>query len=223
MGVLDKLLSAVKLNDDFDEDDLFDDDLMDDMDDDFFDEKEEKSRTGFFKFGRKKAEDDFDDYEDEIVEPKKPEKKRKEEPEFTYKSSAPKTFTVKTEKPEKTEKTEKVSKTSPSKITPMRSSRRGSQPATMEVCVLQPKSMEETHEIADTLLDNSTVILNLEGIDVELAQRISDFSFGVCYSLGGRLQKVSTYIFVLVPYNVDITGDLKNVLSGAAPSLRAGY
>lgn len=38
--------------------------------------------------------------------------------------------------------------------------------------MIKPASMEDTREIADTLLDNATVILNLEGIDVELAQRI---------------------------------------------------
>ena len=61
------------------------------------------------------------------------------------------------------------------------------------------------------------------GIDVELAQRIIDFTSGACYSLGGSLQKVSSYIFVLGPYNVDITGDLQNILGGSAPSVRAGY
>ena len=81
------------------------------------------------------------------------------------------------------------------------------------------------HEkIADTLVDNSTVVLNLEGLDMELAQRIIDFTSGACYSLGGSLQKVSSYIFILGPYNVDITGDLQNILgSNPVPSVRAGY
>ena len=105
----------------------------------------------------------------------------------------------------------------------MRSSRKSNQGSNMEVCVIKPSSMEDTREIADTLVDNSTVILNLEGIDVELAQRIIDFTSGACYSLGGSLQKVSSYIFVLGPYNVDITGDLQNILGGSAPSVRAGY
>ena len=92
----------------------------------------------------------------------------------------------------------------------------------MEVCVIRPTSMEDTREIADTLVDNSTVILNLEGIDMELAQRIIDFTSGACYSLGGTLQKVSSYIFILGPYNV--TGDLQNILGGnSIPSVRAGY
>ena len=82
-----------------------------------------------------------------------------------------------------------------SKITPMRKKNSGN--GTMEVCVIKPSSMEDTREIADTLVDNSTVILNLEGIDVELAQRIIDFTSGACYSLGGSFRKypaISLYL-----------------------------
>ena len=89
--------------------------------------------------------------------------------------------------------------------------------------MIKPSSMEDAREIADTLVQGATVILNLEGIDVELAQRIIDFTSGSCYSLGGSLQKVSSYIFVLGPYNVDITGDLQNILGGSVPSVRVGY
>lgn len=209
MGVLDKLLDAVKLNDNYDEDELLDDDLLDETDEDFLDEEQnEKPVKKFFqKFGKKKeAEDDLDDYDLEEKEPVKP------APKFTPKASAPKS-TFRAEKPARTS----------SKITPMRSSRRGNQTVNMEVCVIKPSSMEDTREIADTLVDNSTVILNLEGIDVELAQRIIDFTSGACYSLGGSLQKVSSYIFVLGPSNVDITGDLQNILGGSVPSVREGY
>lgn len=210
MGVLDKFLDAIKLNDDYD-DEYLDDDLLDDeTDDDFLDEDDEEKpvKKLFSKFGRRKDEDDLDDdYLDD--EPEKPALK------FTSKSTAAAKAPVKQEKAAKA--------ASPSKITPMRNSRRNSQSANMEVCVIKPTSMEDTREIADTLVDSSTVILNLEGIDVELAQRIIDFTSGACYSLGGTLQKVSSYIFVLGPYNVDITGDLQNILGGSVPSVRAGY
>ena len=208
MSVLDKLLDAVKLNDDYDEDDYLDDDLLDGDDDDFLDEdREDKPVKKFFqKFSKKSEEDDFDDFDDEPETP-------------VSKQSASKSISV----PKTTFKQDKPARTS-SKITPMRSSRKGSQPTNMEVCVIRPTSMEDTREIADTLVDNSTVILNLEGIDMELAQRIIDFTSGACYSLGGTLQKVSSYIFILGPYNVDITGDLQNILGGnSIPSVRAGY
>ena len=83
----------------------------------------------------------------------------------------------------------------------------------MEVCVIRPTSMEDTREIADTLVDNSTVVLNLEGLDMELAQRIIDFASGACYSLNGSLQKISSYIFLVTPANVDISGDMQDLLN----------
>ena len=204
MGVLDKFLDAIKLNDDYDEEEFLDDDLLD--------EAEDRPKKNFFqKFSRKKEEaDDFDDFDEEL-----------DDPEPVKPAAKP----VRTAAASKTASREEkqVRPSVSSKITPMRSSRRQNQSSNMEVCVIKPTSMEDSREIADTLVDNSTVILNLEGIDVEMAQRIIDFTSGACYSLGGSLQKVSSYIFVLGPSNVDITGDLQNILGGSAPSVRAGY
>ena len=212
MSVFDKLLDTIKLNDDdYDEDGYLDEDLMDDDEEgDFFDDDpmDDKPKKKFFeKFGRKK-EDDFADEEETF----------KEEPIHT--ATAPKPTAAKAPVKQSAEKQRPAAS---SKITPMRSSRRANQASSMEVCVIKPASMEDTREIADTLLDNATVILNLEGIDVELAQRIIDFASGACYSLNGSLQKISSYIFVLGPSSVDITGDLQNILGGSTPSVRAGY
>ena len=219
MGVLDKFLDAIKLNDDYDDDELLDDSILeeeDDYDDDFLDDDddmEEKPKKKFFEKFSKKKTDEEEDYLDD------------EEPEKEPVKSAPATVSAKTAAAKAPARQERVSRpASSSKITPMRSgSKRSSQAVNMEVCVIKPTTMEEAREIADTLVDNSTVILNLEGIDVELAQRIIDFTSGACYSLGGSLQQVSSYIFVLGPYNVDITGDLQNILGGSVPSVRVGY
>ena len=206
MSVFDKLLDSIKLNDDdYDEDNYLDEDLMDDDEEgDFFDDDlmDDKPKKKFFeKFGRRKEESAAE-----------PEDIDEEPPKAAAKAPA--------KQPVEKEKQRPVTS---SKITPMRSSRRANQASSMEVCVIKPTSMEDTREIADTLLDNATVILNLEGIDVELAQRIIDFASGACYSLNGSLQKISSYIFVLGPSSVDITGDLQNILGGATPSVRAGY
>ena len=216
MDVLGKFLNAIKLNDNMDEDDDYlDDSLMDDDDDFLDDEIEEIPKKKFFEKFARKSDDDMDDmdYLDEDDD---------EEEEVPVKASS--RASVKTAAAKAPARQERASRPVASpKITPMRSSKRGTQAPNMEVCVIKPSSMEDTREIADTLVDNSTVILNLEGIDMELAQRIIDFTSGACYSLGGSLQKVSSYIFVLGPYNVDITGDLQNILGGSVPSVRAGY
>ena len=218
MGVLDKFLDAIKLNDDYDDDGFLDEDLLDEEDEEDFldDDFDEKPKKKFFdKFSKKKedeVEEDFDVVEEALVKTASKQTSAAKQP-----TAAP----IPPKAPVRQERT--VRPAASSKITPMRSSRKASQGPNMEVCVIKPSSMEDTREIADTLVENSTVILNLEGIDVELAQRIIDFTSGACYSLGGSLQKVSSYIFVLGPYNVDITGDLQNILGGSAPSVRAGY
>ena len=87
--------------------------------------------------------------------------------------------------------------------------------AGMEVCVLKPTSIEEAKEVTETLLSNRTVVLNLEGIDVDVAQRIIDFSVGSCYAISGNFQKISKYIFIITPSIVDISGDFQNMLTGS--------
>ncbi len=84
----------------------------------------------------------------------------------------------------------------------------------MEVCVIKPTSIEEAREITETLLANRTVVLNLEGLDVDIAQRIIDFTSGSTYAINGNLQKISRYIFIVTPASVDISGDFQELLSG---------
>ncbi len=198
MGVLDKFLDAIRLNDDYDDDDEFFDDDIDEVED------EPKQKRRFFK----KNDDDLDDYDD-LDDPF-------DKPRTTKKMSE--AAAVKQPKTPK----QSAKQSSSSKITPMRKKSGGS---SMEVCVIKPSSMEDTRDIADTLIAHCTVVLNLEGIDVEVAQRIIDFSSGSCYSIGGGLQKISSYIFILTPDNVEVSGDIQEILSGAfdIPSMRTNF
>ena len=101
-----------------------------------------------------------------------------------------------------------------SRLTPVRQQKKviGSG---MEVCVIKPNSVEDAREITETLLANRTVVLNMEGLDVDVAQRIIDFTSGSCYAISGNLQKISHYIFIITPASVDISGDFQEILSGS--------
>lgn len=103
------------------------------------------------------------------------------------------------------------------KVTPMRTSRK--QGTGMEVCAIKPTSVEDAREITETLLRNRTVILNVEGLDLEIAQRIIDFTSGSCFAISGNLQKISNYIFVIAPPNVDISGDFLNMMDSLDSSV----
>ena len=157
MGVMDKFLNYMKLNDE---------------DDEYYD----------------------DDYYDEPDEPQPPKK-----------VIVPKEEPVMADEPKK----------QTPKITPMTRQPRKMNGAGMEVCVIKPTSVEDGREITETLLANRTVVLNLEGLDVDIAQRIIDFTSGSCYAISGNLQKISHYIFIITPASVDISGDFQELLSGA--------
>ena len=173
MGVLDKFLSIMKLDDgddEYDEDEFFDDDEYDD-------DYEEKPKRSLFHKNTKDNDKDFDeDDEDDYTAPVK-----------------------------------SKSAFSNNKVTPMRQpSRRSS--VNREVCVIKPTSVEDSREITETLLDNRTVVLNVEGLDVDIAQRIIDFSSGSCFAISGNLQKISNYIFIITPPGVEISGDFLNLM-----------
>ena len=95
----------------------------------------------------------------------------------------------------------------PGKVVPLRSTGRN-----MEVCSIKPTTYEDAKEICDTLLSGRAVILNLEGLHMEIAQRIIDFTFGACYAMDGNLQKVSNYILVITPANVELSGDFQEIV-----------
>lgn len=101
-------------------------------------------------------------------------------------------------------------------ITSIRQSARksaGGSSNNMEVCVVRPTSVDDGRDITQMLLSNRAVLLNLEGLDMDLAQRITDFVCGSCCAIAGKLQKVSNYILIITPATVEISGDFQG-LSG---------
>ena len=165
MGVMDKFLNYMKLNDE---------------DDEYYDE-------------------DYLDDEEDMVEP------------------APKKSVSKAVKEDAEPVDSKPArKTVQPKVTPIRQNVTRKMPGNgMEVCVIKPTSVEDAREITETLLANRTVVLNLEGLDVDVAQRIIDFTSGSCFAIAGNLQKISHYIFIITPASVDISGDFQELLGGS--------
>ena len=84
----------------------------------------------------------------------------------------------------------------------------------MEVSLIKPTSLEDAKEICDYLLAGKAVVLNMEGINTETAQRIIDFTSGATYSMNGNLQKISSYIFIATPQTVELSGDFQDLLTG---------
>ena len=81
-----------------------------------------------------------------------------------------------------------------------------------QVVVIQPEEFDEAKEIADHLKDRKPVVINLELMDKDSAQKIFDFLNGAIYALGGSVQKVATNIYLIAPYNVSIMSDFRDEL-----------
>jgi len=97
------------------------------------------------------------------------------------------------------------SKNSNAPVTPVRRQ--------MEVCMVKPASVDESRTIVECLLSGKAVVLNMEGIATEMAQRILDFTSGATYSMNGKLQRISTYIFIATPSQVELSGDFQDMLN----------
>ncbi|PKM55276.1 MAG: hypothetical protein CVU98_12490 [Firmicutes bacterium HGW-Firmicutes-3] len=82
----------------------------------------------------------------------------------------------------------------------------------MEVVVIQPESYDEAQDICDHIKSQRPVIINLENMERNVAQRIMDFVSGSCYTLNGNLQRVTNNIFIIAPENVDVAGDFREEL-----------
>lgn len=172
MGVIDKFLNVMRLNDD-DDYDFDNEDYLDDEEE----IEEERPKKPVFRSREKKEEAEERTFEKE---------KAKSTPKITPISKAPR--------------------------------KAGSG---MEVCVIKPTSVEDAREITETLLNGRTVVLNVEGLDVDIAQRIIDFTSGSCFAISGNLQKISNYIFIITPSNVEISGDFLNLVDAFDTSSRS--
>ena len=71
--------------------------------------------------------------------------------------------------------------------------------------LMKPSSYEDGPMIANELLANNAVIINLENASAETAANLIFFLDGVTYAISGHLKPVSANTFMLTPKNMDIT------------------
>ncbi len=90
-----------------------------------------------------------------------------------------------------------------------------------EVYVMIPHDSSESQTVTDFLKAGKTIVLNMSGLDTMTAQRIIDFVAGSTYALDGSLQAISDNIFIAAPSTIEVSGDLRQLLSdnSGAPNL----
>lgn len=155
----------------------------------------------YFKLNDDDDYDDYDDYEDEVKE--EPVIRSSRRVEAQEKKASRRTYSSPREEVEEEPRRERATKTErSSKVVPMRTTTKP-----LEVHIIKPTSFEDSQEVCEILLSGQAVVVNLEGFDEDEAQRIMDFISGCIFSINGKLHRISKYIFIFSPDNVDISGD----------------
>nr|WP_263328079.1 cell division protein SepF [Neobacillus sp. Marseille-Q6967] len=84
-----------------------------------------------------------------------------------------------------------------------------------KVILVEPRVYAEAQDITDHLKNRRSVVVNLQRIGHEEGRQIVDFLSGAVYALGGDIQKVGSSIFLCTPDNVEISGNISELVQGS--------
>ena len=75
------------------------------------------------------------------------------------------------------------------------------------VHLVVPKSFNDAQQVADKFKEGIPVVLNLQGIDLDLSKRLIDFASGLTYALDGGMQRIADKVFMLTPRGVEVSAE----------------
>ncbi|MGI6093340.1 MAG: cell division protein SepF [Veillonellaceae bacterium] len=78
----------------------------------------------------------------------------------------------------------------------------------MKMAVLSPLKYEDVKDYADYLKAGISIVVNFSQVDDYNQQCMTDFLSGVCYTIGGSSERVSSKVLVYVPANASISKEL---------------
>jgi cell division inhibitor SepF len=73
--------------------------------------------------------------------------------------------------------------------------------------IVIPSDFNDAQQIGDRFKASQPVIINLQGADVDLARRVIDFASGLCYGLGGQMERVASQVYLLTPNDVEVSDE----------------
>ncbi len=79
--------------------------------------------------------------------------------------------------------------------------------------IVVPESFNQAQDVADKFKGNQPVIMNLQDSDRELSRRLIDFASGLCYGLGGQMERLANQVYLLTPANVEVSQEERRRLS----------
>jgi cell division inhibitor SepF len=95
-------------------------------------------------------------------------------------------------------------------VTPLRRPAVVRQPvvgAVSEILTVHPKQYRDAQVIAENFREGIPVIINLSQMSDADARRLIDFASGLSLGLYGRIERVTSKVFLLSPENVAVSGD----------------
>ena len=94
-------------------------------------------------------------------------------------------------------------------VTPLRPSvvRQPAAGTVSEILTVHPKQYRDAQTIAENFRDGIPVIINLSQMSDADARRLIDFASGLSLGLYGRIERVTSKVFLLSPENVAVSGD----------------
>lgn len=98
-------------------------------------------------------------------------------------------------------------------VTPLRrAAPRATAPAEMnEILTVHPRVYKDAQLIAESFREGIPVIMNLSQMSEPDARRLVDFASGLSEGLYGRIERVTSKVFLLSPAHVATTGDAAEV------------
>jgi cell division inhibitor SepF len=78
-------------------------------------------------------------------------------------------------------------------------------PKTANPSIVSPETFNDAQMVGDAFKIGRPVIVNLQGVDKELARRLIDFASGLCYACEGKMEKVANSVYLLSPDDVELT------------------
>lgn len=79
--------------------------------------------------------------------------------------------------------------------------------AVSEILTVHPKQYRDAQVIAESFREGIPVIINLSQMSDADARRLIDFASGLSLGLYGRIERVTSKVFLLSPENVAVSGE----------------
>ncbi|CAM4176880.1 cell division protein SepF [Erysipelothrix inopinata] len=81
-------------------------------------------------------------------------------------------------------------------------------PSDAKMILFEPRSFEESEEVARYLKEKRAAVVNLHRLQRDYAQRTIDFLTGVVFALDGSIQKIGHNVILCTPKTIGVEGEI---------------